>query len=109
MRWALWIAVRILLVAGLTRTAWASPDHLSQGRTHVVYWEKWTGFEKEAIQILVDDFNRSQDRVFFDLVSVAVIRRNTLLATAGSNPPDLAGLPNDSLVGFSDKHAPRPL
>jgi ABC-type sugar transport system permease subunit/ABC-type glycerol-3-phosphate transport system substrate-binding protein len=105
MRWPLFVVVPILLVARLTGTAWAGADRLTESRTHVVYWEKWTGFEKDAIQIVVDDFNRSQDRVFVDLVSVSVIRQKTLLATAGGNPPDLAGLPNDSVVEFADKNA----
>ena len=54
--------------------------------------------QKEAI----DDFNRSQDRIFVDLLSVSLIHQKTLLATAGGNPPDLAGLMNDAVVEFAD-------
>src|SRR5437016_372057 len=107
MRWRHWtVLVTMLAVASFVRWARAddgivsgrtSPaDGIVSGRTspadrvHVVYWEKWTGFEKDAIQTVVDDYNRSQDRIFVDLVSVSVIRQKTLLATAGGNPPDLA-------------------
>src|SRR5439155_6152910 len=103
MRWRHWtVLVTMLAVASFVRWARAddgivsgrtspadgivsgrtSPaDGIVSGRTspadrvHVVYWEKWTGFEKDAIQTVVDDFNRSQDRIFVDLVSVSVIRQ----------------------------------
>jgi ABC-type sugar transport system permease subunit/ABC-type glycerol-3-phosphate transport system substrate-binding protein len=106
MRWAPWTAVLFLfLVVGLVGSARAEAN----GRIRVVYWEKWTGFEKDAIRAVVDDFNRSQDRIYVDLVSVSVIRQKTLLATAGGNPPDLAGLMNDAVVEFAEKNALTPL
>jgi multiple sugar transport system substrate-binding protein len=106
MRWPFFSALVALLLFGLA-VGQARAD--SGDRVHVVYWEKWTGFEKDAIKAVVDDFNRSQDRIFVDLVSVAVIRQKTLLATAGGNPPDLAGLMNDSVVEFAEKNALTPL
>src|SRR5882757_3341160 len=96
----------LLLVACFANEARADPSaHRSDGRVRVVYWEKWTGFEKDAMQSVVDDFNRSQDRIFVDLLSVSLIHQKTLLATAGGNPPDLAGLMNDAVVEFADKNA----
>jgi len=110
MRWPPWmVAVPILLVGCLIGRARAEPADPSDGRVHVVYWEKWTSFEKDAIKSVVDDFNRSQDRVFVDLVSVSLIRQKTLLATAGGNPPDLAGLMNEVVAEFADKNALVPL
>src|SRR5262252_8898370 len=100
--WALMALLLFTLAVGRARAE-------TGDRLHVVYWEKWTGFEKDAIRSVVDDFNRSQDRIFVDLVSVSVIRQKTLLATAGGNPPDLAGLMNDSVVEFADKNALTPL
>src|SRR5882757_685945 len=106
--WA--VLVCLLLFACLAADARADPsDSLATGRVRVVYWEKWTGFEKDAMQSVVDDFNRSQDRVFVDLLSVSLIHQKTLLATAGGNPPDLAGLMNDAVVEFADKNALLPL
>jgi ABC-type sugar transport system permease subunit/ABC-type glycerol-3-phosphate transport system substrate-binding protein len=78
-------------------------------RVRVVYWEKWTGFEKDAMQAVVDDFNRAQDRVFVEYVSVSGIRTKTLIATAGGDPPDLAGLDNEMVDDFADKNALLPL
>ena len=34
------------------------------GKIRVSYWEKWTGFEFDAMKAVVDDFNKSQDRIF---------------------------------------------
>jgi multiple sugar transport system substrate-binding protein len=78
-------------------------------RVRVVYWEKWTGFEKDAMQAVVDDFNRSQDRIFVEYVSVSGIRAKTLIATAGGDPPDLAGLQDEQVDDFADKNALLPL
>src|SRR6266404_4287466 len=103
-----WV-VCVMLVACWAANVRADPSARSNERVRVVYWEKWTGFEKDAMQLVVDDFNRSQDRVFVDLVSVSLIHQKTLLATAGGNPPDLAGLMNDAVVEFADKNALLPL
>jgi ABC-type sugar transport system permease subunit/ABC-type glycerol-3-phosphate transport system substrate-binding protein len=87
-----------------------SPTRADAGeRVRVVYWEKWTGFEKDAMQAVVDDFNRAQDGVFVEYVSVSDIRAKTLIATAGGDPPDLAGLQDEWLDDFADKNALVPL
>ncbi|HMJ53940.1 MAG TPA: extracellular solute-binding protein [Polyangiaceae bacterium] len=78
-------------------------------RVRVVYWEKWTGFEKDAMQAVVDDFNRAQDRILVEYVSVSGIRTKTLIATAGGDPPDLAGLWDEMVDDFADKNALLPL
>jgi multiple sugar transport system substrate-binding protein len=84
------------------------PDRVND-RVRVVYWEKWTGSEKAAMQSVVDDFNASQSEIFVDLVSMSSIRAKTLIATAGGNPPDLAGLQDDYVLDFADKNALLPL
>jgi len=100
------LAVLLLAITYLAEPAYAEPSGgTADPRTRVVYWEKWTGFEKDAMQGVVDDYNRSQNRIFVDMVSVSVIRQKTLLATAGGNPPDLAGLMDEALVDFADKNA----
>lgn len=63
------------------------------GRIHITYWEKWTGAEAAAMQASVDAFNQSQDRIFVEFLSVGGgIDRKVLLATAGGDPPDIAGV-----------------
>jgi multiple sugar transport system substrate-binding protein len=78
-------------------------------RVHVKYWDKWTGSEKDAMQAVVDDFNASQSRIFVDFLSVSLVPRKTLTATAGGNPPDLAGLWANEVADFADKEALTPL
>jgi multiple sugar transport system substrate-binding protein len=62
------------------------------GRVRVDYWEKWSGFEAEAMQAVVDDFNRSQDRIDVHLLSVNQVDLKLLLAASSGHPPDVAGL-----------------
>ncbi len=86
-----------------------SDESISQGRVTIKYWDKWTSFEKDAMQAVVDDFNAAQDRIFVDFLSVSEIVAKTLLATAGGIPPDLAGVWAANLVEFADKNALLPL
>ena len=82
---------------------------MKDGKIVVQYWEKWTGFEGEAIQEIVDDFNASQDRIFVKILTVSDISQKMMLATAGGNPPDIAGLRTEDVSAFADKGALTPL
>jgi ABC-type glycerol-3-phosphate transport system substrate-binding protein len=79
------------------------------GRIRIAYWEKWGGFEAEAMQKVVDAFNRSQDRVAVEYLSVSSVDRKTLVATAGGDPPDVAGVWLPNVYGFVDRDALMPL
>jgi multiple sugar transport system substrate-binding protein len=81
----------------------------ADGRVHVSYWEKWTGFEGDAMREVVNAFNRSQDRITVDLLTVSQVDQKMLLATAGGNPPDVAGLWSYNVFEYADKNALRPL
>lgn len=100
------IVLPILLFNGCVQKP---DDHTPDGRVIVDYWEKWTGFEQDAMQSVVDDFNTSQTNVFVRLLAVSGIENKLMLATAGGNPPDIAGLWSHSLVSFSEKGALVPL
>jgi ABC-type glycerol-3-phosphate transport system substrate-binding protein len=82
------------------------------GRMVVRYWEKWTGVEGLAMQHIVDEFNRTvgaEQNIWVDYNAVSNVERRTLIATAGGDPPDLAGL-NDFIVPqFADRNALMPL
>ncbi len=78
----------------------ASPD-----RVTVIYWEKWTGPEGEAMRRVVNDFNRSQSRIFVKYLSISGVDTKTLLSTAGGDPPDVAGIWQDQLAQFADVNA----
>ncbi|HEX4084299.1 MAG TPA: ABC transporter substrate-binding protein [Chthoniobacteraceae bacterium] len=85
-----------------------SPDP-SQGRVVVEYWEKWTGFEADAMRAVVDDFNASQNRIYVDYTSTSQIDRKLMLATAGGVPPDLAGIYSSRLPVYAENNALMPL
>lgn len=111
LRLARWLARSLALVLAMfavTLPAGAA-DPANAGRIRLKYWEKWTGSEKDAMQAVVDDYNRSQSRVFVDLLSISGITQKTLIATAGGNPPDIAGLWANEIAGFAAKNALLPL
>jgi ABC-type glycerol-3-phosphate transport system substrate-binding protein len=78
-------------------------------KVHVVYWEKWSGAEAAAMQTTVDAFNASQDRIVVEFLSVSGIDRKTILATAGGDPPDVAGVWVQNLASWADLNALTPL
>jgi ABC-type glycerol-3-phosphate transport system substrate-binding protein len=79
------------------------------------YWEKWQGFEADAMRAIVDRFNAQKIRnkdgrvIFVRFLSVTEIDQKMLVATAGGNPPDLAGLFEQNVIMFSEKGALQPL
>ena len=104
------LLVLILLVGvfyiGLTQESRPAPD---DGRVHIAYWEKWTGFEGEAMRAVVDEFNCRQDRIFVDVLAISQVNQKVLLAAAGGVPPDVAGMWDNNISAFADKHALMPL
>ncbi len=79
------------------------------GRVVVTYWEKWSGFEGEAIKDAVDCFNREQDRIYVDLTIYGDITQKVRIAGSGGNPPDLAGLYSFDVPVFAAQNALIPL
>jgi ABC-type glycerol-3-phosphate transport system substrate-binding protein len=75
----------------------------------VTYWEKWTGFEGEAMRKTVEAFNASQERILVRLLTTSQVDRKMLMATAGGIPPDVAGLWSFNLIPYADKNALLPL
>jgi multiple sugar transport system substrate-binding protein len=95
----------------LALAAWAfRPDQEpNDGRVHIRYWEKWTGFEEKAMRRVVDAFNASQGRIYVEMLSVSQVDQKMLLATAGGDPPDVAGLWDFNVVVYADYNALAPL
>lgn len=79
------------------------------GRVRVTYWEKWSGFEFDGIKSIVDDYNKSQDKVYVDLLSMSNIDQKAMMATAAGVPPDLAGLYGPNVPQYADDNAVIPL
>jgi multiple sugar transport system substrate-binding protein len=99
----------LLSAAACVLTTSASKAATPDGKVHLSYWEKWSGVEEYAMQRVVDAFNRSQDRIVVDYLSVGDIERKTILATAGGDPPDIAGVYLNDVTQFADRNALTPL
>ena len=104
-------ALRFLGLLGLLFVASCTPkeDARISGRLVLEYWEKWTGFEREAMARVVDDFNNSQDKVFVRFLSVSRVDQKMMLATAGGVPPDVVGLWAINLPSYAENNALMPL
>ena len=102
-----------LFAAGIIFLIWCSERITAVPKTtgpvHVVYWEKWTDFEGDAMRAVVNEFNRSQDKIQVDLLTVSGIQDKTLLAVAGGIPPDVAGLYGNNVAQYADANAVLPL
>ncbi|MEQ8818913.1 MAG: ABC transporter substrate-binding protein [Sumerlaeia bacterium] len=96
------------LAVAVTGCSSGSSDIREDGRIVIDYWEKWTNFEKEAMQ-RIDDYNASQDKVWVNFVSQSSLERKLLLATSGGNPPDVSGFWSYALPSFVDMGALQPL
>ena len=103
--WGAWTK-RLLWCVGLFSCGAAS---FAGEKVKVVYWDKWTGPEGRSLRAVVDAFNRSQDRIEVEVLTVSPVDRKTLVATAGGNPPDIAGLWAYNIASFADAGALTPL
>src|SRR3954464_14473074 len=99
----------LIVVATILYSERLTTPVVEPGPVHISYWEKWTGFEGDAMRAVVDAFNRKQSRVFVDVLTVSQVDQKMLLATAGGNPPDVAGLWARNVNSFAVKKALRPL
>ncbi len=77
----------------------------------VVYWEKWTGFEADAMQAVIDLFNsrkftnKDGKIIYVEMSAVSELDRRLLTATAGGNPPDVAGVWTWLVTAYAEKGA----
>jgi ABC-type glycerol-3-phosphate transport system substrate-binding protein len=100
-----------LIIISLCLAAGCSRDKQNSDTVEVIYWEKWTGFEGEAMQAVVDLFNSKEfknkdgKKIVVKKVTVSQIDRRLLTATAGGNPPDVAGVWTWMLTIYADKGA----
>jgi multiple sugar transport system substrate-binding protein len=96
----------LLLIASCSAS-----DH-KQAPRHVTYWEKWTGFEGEAMDAVIDDFNAkevahakvdpSYAPIEVEKVTISNVEQKLLIAIAGGNPPDLAGNYSFYVAAYAD-------
>ncbi len=96
-----------LLILGPQGSANVPPD-----RTVIRYWEKWTGVEQQDIERLVRRFNETEGttrNIWVDYNPVANVDQRMLIATAGGDPPDIAGLYDYIIPQYADQDALLPL
>ena len=98
-----------LLAAALALPACQKPAPPPGARVELEYWDKWTGFEADAMRAVVDDFNASQDRIHVNYSSISQIDHKLMLATAGGVPPDVAGVYSWMLSVYAENNALTPL
>lgn len=98
-----------LVLLTVAASEWVTKPALKDTKTHVVYWEKWTDFEFKAMKDVVDAYNRSQNRIQVDLLSISGIDNKTLMAVSGNVPPDIAGLYGGNVTQYADDKAVLPL
>jgi len=98
-----------LILLGLGWQGCSAGKPKGQAPVVLEYWEKWTGFEREAMARLVDEFNSSQNRIFVRFLSVSRIDQKMMLATAGGVPPDVVGLWDVNLPSYAENNALLPL
>ncbi len=77
----------------------------SDGPVTIQYWEKWTGFEGEAIRAVVERYNARQKRVHVKLLITSEIEKKLLVATAGGDPPDISGLYSRNVAVYAERGA----
>jgi multiple sugar transport system substrate-binding protein len=86
--------------------------NVPSGRVVVGYWEKWTGVEQQDVERLVNRFNTTvgaERGIWVDYNPVSNVDQRMLIATAGGDPPDLAGLYDYNIPQFADQDALLPL
>jgi len=96
-----------LLAFGPRGNVAAPPDRLV-----LQYWEKWTGVEGAAMQKIVDRFNEAvgaEHNIWVDYNAMGDVDKRMLIATAGGDPPDVAGLADRFITQYSDQDALLPL
>lgn len=98
----------LALLAFGPRASTQRPDD----RVIVTYWEKWTLAEGEAIKRIVDRFNATRGAelgIWVEYTAMGDVDKRMLIAAAGGDPPDLAGLPDRNLAQYADQDALTPL
>jgi len=104
-----------VVLAVLAALSACSPNTNELAPRHITYWEKWTGFEAEAMDSVIDDFNAeeaahaksdpSYARIEVEKVTISKIEQKLLIAIAGGNPPDLAGHYSFAVAAYADHGA----
>ncbi|MBX3112307.1 MAG: ABC transporter substrate-binding protein [Fimbriimonadaceae bacterium] len=106
----IWLGLALTaVVVSVAETERVSRPKTYPGRVLVTCWSGWTDFEADAMRRVIDNFNRRQDKVHVEYLSVSGIEEKTMLATAAGVPPDLAGIAGANVPLYAYYHALTPL
>jgi ABC-type glycerol-3-phosphate transport system substrate-binding protein len=104
-----------LLLAIVSLVLGCGGDQGSEKVRRIVYWEKWTSFEGDAMDRVVDAFNaHERDKakqnpsyvpIEVQKVTISNIEQKLMVAIAGGNPPDVAGNYSSLVPAYADKGA----
>ncbi len=110
-----WLRFLLIVCALVIESCSAARADNGNGPRRIVYWEKWTGFEGEAMGRVVDAFNeRERQRarretgyrpIEVEMVTVSKIEQKLLVAIAGNNPPDVSGTYGFLVPAYAEKGA----
>ncbi len=83
--------LRASMAAGTAAGLSAMPAGLTyaQEQAFLNYWTGWSGFEFDALQDLVDQFNEEHPNNYVNMTTVFGQYEKVLTAIAGGNPPDV--------------------
>jgi multiple sugar transport system substrate-binding protein len=108
-------ALLALIASAALVTSACSPNRDRQAPRHVTYWEKWTGFEGEAMDAVIADFNALElahakrdpnyAPIEVEKVTISKIEQKLLIAIAGGNPPDIAGNYSFAVAAYAEHGA----
>ena len=111
-RGVLLLALLLLPAAGLVAFGPRGRGAAPTDRVILRYWDKWTGVEGAAVQKLVDQYNDTigaEHGVWVDYVALGDVDKRMLIAAAGGDPPDMAGLYDRFVPPYADQGALAPL
>lgn len=103
-KWLLLIPGVMVPCSALILDKVASRDSAG-GRVTVTMWAGWQGDEANAFRAVVNDYNKSQNKIFVNFLSISQERNKVLLATNGGLPPDIALLSESDVAAFADANA----
>ena len=94
-----------LALFALVGTELRSHPAEDETRTHIAVWVGWSGFEYDAFQSVVNDYNRSQNKIFVDVLSITGNSTKTLISTSAGIPPEISLISASEIPQFADAGA----
>lgn len=104
--------IAAVLLAAIAIIYWASGPKARtvDGRTEISYWTGWGGREFEALRVLIDEYNRSQNHTFVRWTYVANDYNKMRIAFAGGDTPDVCSTVwADDIADYAERNAIVPL